>query len=113
LTSIGKMSMNGEKALTDERISGTDDFVEGVLGEADRWPRRSFASWVREKQVKRFIEEKCEKEGISVKELQLGAIAGRSLRVARIWLLIWPGNGGLPSSEIARQLAFRLPPFPR
>jgi putative transposase len=83
LTSIGRISMNGEKPLTDERISGTDDFVEGVLGIADRTLRRSFASWVREIHVKRFIEEKREKEGISVQELQLGAIAGRSRRFAR------------------------------
>jgi hypothetical protein len=32
--------MHGEKVLTDEGIMGTDDFVEGMLGEADHRVRR-------------------------------------------------------------------------
>ena len=56
-TSLSSGRMNGEKALTDEGILGTDDFVEGMLGDADRRARRSFPSWLRDREVQQLIVE--------------------------------------------------------
>ncbi len=42
---------SGEKALTDERILGSNDFVERVLGEADRRRRHLFSSVLTGRQV--------------------------------------------------------------
>ena len=41
----------GQEVLTDERILGTDDFVERMLGEADPKARRLFSSRLRDKEV--------------------------------------------------------------
>ena len=92
------------KVLTDERVLGTDDFVERVLGEADHRARRLFSSRIRAKEVQQLIEERCKKEGISVRELQVGSRRGMipeirsdlALELAREW--------GIPLAEIARQL---------
>jgi hypothetical protein len=73
---LKNLRRSGGKVLTDERILGTDGFVEGVLREADRWERGSFASWLRDREAQQLIEEKCKKEGISLKELQMGGRRG-------------------------------------
>jgi len=103
-SAVRSLRRSGEKVLTDERILGTDDFVERVLGEAETRARRLFSIRLRAKEVKRLIEERCKKEGISAQELQVGSRRGviseirsaLALKLAREW--------GLPLAEIARQL---------
>ena len=103
-SAVKSLRRSGQKALTDERILGTDDFVERVLGEADQSAKRLFSSRLRDKEVRQHIEEKCKKEGIAVRELQVGSRRGRipgirsdlAGKLARDW--------GIPLAEIARQL---------
>jgi putative transposase len=103
-SAVQSLRRSGEKVLTDERILGTDDFVERVLGEAETRARRLFAMRLRAKEVQRLIEERCKKEGISAQELQVGSRRGviseirsaLAVKLAREW--------GLPLAEIARQL---------
>ena len=93
---------SGEKILTDERILGTDDFVERVLGEADRGARRFFSSRWREKEVVRFLEERCKKVGFSVRELQMGSRRG-----------LIPGIRSELAWELAREWGMHLAEIPR
>jgi len=103
-SAVQSLRRSGEKVLTDERILGTDDFVERVLGEAENRARRLFSFRLRAKEVQRLIEERCKREGISAQELQMGSRRGviseirsaLALKLAREW--------GLPLAEIARQL---------
>jgi REP element-mobilizing transposase RayT len=75
-SAVKSLRHSGDKVLTDERILGTDDFVERVLGETDRRARRLFSSQLRDKEVQQLIEERCKKEGISTRELQMGSRRG-------------------------------------
>ncbi len=103
-SAVKSLRRSEEKVLTDERILGTDDFVERVLGEADQRARRLFSSRLRAKEVQQLIEDRCKREGISVRELQMGSRRGEipeirsalALKLAREW--------GIPLAEIARQL---------
>ena len=96
--------MNIEKVLTDERIFGTDDFAEGMLGEADRRARRSFPIWLRDREVSQLIEEKCEREGISLRELQMGIHRGAMPEIRSDLALKLARERGRTLAEIARQL---------
>ncbi len=103
-SAVQSLRRSGEKVLTDERILGTDDFVERVLGEAETRARGLFSFRLRAKEVQRLIEERCKREGIFAQELQNGSRRGviseirsaLALKLAREW--------GLPLAEIARQL---------
>ena len=70
---VKSLRRSGEKVLADERILGTDDFVERVLGEAERRARHTFSSLVRGKRVHQIIATTCKQEGVSLGELQMGS----------------------------------------
>ena len=103
-SAVKSLRRSGEKILTDERILGTDDFVERVLGETDRRARRLFSSQLRDKEVQQLIEERCKKEGISTRELQLGSRRGAIPGTRSDLALKLVRERGLPLAEIARQL---------
>ena len=94
----------GQEVLTDERILGTDDFVERMLGEADPKARRLFSSRLRDKEVLQFMEERCDKDGISARQLQMGSRRGMipGIRSDLAWKLA--REWGFSLAEIARQL---------
>ena len=71
---------SGEKALPDERILGSNDFVERMLGEADHRRRHLFSSVLTGRQVQQIIGMSC-KKGISMQELQRGSRRGPIPRV--------------------------------
>jgi hypothetical protein len=66
-SAVKSLRRSGEKVLTDERILGTDDFVERVLGEAEGKARHSFSPLVRGKRVQQLIETACKKGSKLVK----------------------------------------------
>jgi hypothetical protein len=103
-STVQSIRRSGEKALADERILGTDDFVERVLGEADRNARLLFSSRLRGKEVLRIIGERCKREGISMREMQMGSRRGviPAIRSDLAWNLA--RERGIPLAEIARQL---------
>jgi lambda repressor-like predicted transcriptional regulator len=103
-SAVKSLRRSGQKALTDERILGTDDFVERVLGEADQSAKRLFSFRLRDKEVRQHIEEKCKKKGISMRELQMGSRRGviPGIRSDLAWKLA--RDWGIPLAEIARQL---------
>ena len=103
-SAVKSLRRSDQKALTDERILGTDDFVERVLGEADQSAKRLFSSRLRDKEVRQHIEEKCKKKGISMRELQMGSRRGviPGIRSDLAWKLA--RDWGIPLAETARQL---------
>jgi len=103
-SAVTSLRRSGQSILTDERILGTDDFVERVLGEADHSAKRLFSSRLRAKEAGQLIEERCKKEGIAVRELQMGSRRGviPGIRSDLAWKLA--REWGIPLAEIARQL---------
>ena len=103
-SAVKTLRRSRQKVLTDERILGTDDFVERVLGDADHSAKRLFSSRLRDKEVRQHIEGKCKKEGISMQELQMGSRRGEipGIRSDLAWKLA--RDWGIPLAEIARQL---------
>jgi putative transposase len=93
-----------QKVLTDERILGTDDFVEEILREAEGRARHSFSTLIRSKGVQKLIEATCKKEGISLQEIQMGSRRGAIARVRSQVALKLVQELGIPLAEIARQL---------
>ncbi len=103
-SAVQSLRRSGEKVLTDERILGTDDFVERVLGEAETQARRLFSIRLRAKEVQRLIEERCKKEGISAQELLVGSRRGGISEIRSALAVKLAREWGLPLAEIARQL---------
>jgi REP element-mobilizing transposase RayT len=103
-SSVQSLRRSGQEIQTDERILGTDDFVERILEEADRNLKRLFSSRLRGKECQHFIEERCKKEGVSIGELQGGGRRGKlpKIRSDLAWELA--RERGFPLAEIARHL---------
>lgn len=95
---------NGKRVLTDERILGSGDFVEGILAEADeRLKYQLRGNRIREN-LPGFIDQACEREGINAKELRMGSRRGRisQVRLQIAYQLV--DDYGIPLAEVARQL---------
>jgi putative transposase len=103
-SAVQSLRRSGQEVLTDERILGTDDFVERMLGEADPKARRLFSSRLRDKEVLQFMEERCDQDRISVRDLQMGSRRGMipGIRSDLAWKLA--REWGFSLAEIARQL---------
>jgi len=103
-SAVTSLRRSGQKALTDERILGTDDFVERILGEAGHNTKHLFSSRLWGKEVRQLIEERCQQEGIVMRELQMGSRRGviPGIRSDLAWKLA--REWGIPLAEIARQL---------
>jgi len=95
---------SGEKSLTDERILGSNDFVERVLGEADHRRRHLFSSVLTGRQAQQIIARSCKKEGISIQELQRGSHRGPIPRVRSYLAWTLAQELGVPLPEIRRRL---------
>jgi REP element-mobilizing transposase RayT len=103
-SAVKSLRRYGEKVLTDERILGTDDFVERILGEADQRAQRSFSLRLRDKEELQFIKAICREEGISMKELQMGSRRRPIPKIRSDIARKLAGEWGIPLAEIARQL---------
>jgi putative transposase len=103
-SAVLSLRRTGEKVLADERILGTDDFVERMLGEADQRARRLFSSRIRNKEWEQVIEERCKREGIAVRELKMGSRRGMVSKVRSDLAWKLAREGGLPLAEIAGHL---------
>jgi REP element-mobilizing transposase RayT len=98
------MRRHGGRELSDERILGCGDFVEGVIKEADERLKYQFRENERRQKVEEVIQEVCRKENINIKELRAGS---RRRRISLVGLQIASKlleDYGIPLAEIARQL---------
>lgn len=103
-SAVESLRRSGVKALTDERILGTDDFVERMLVEAERRQERFFAFRRRAKEVRELIAARCRQEGISEEELLMGSRRGLISQTRSKLALTLAGEWGMPLAETARQL---------
>lgn len=101
---VKTLRRSGEKVLADERILGTEDFVERVLGEAEGRAKISFSSLETDKRVRQLIEKTCKKEGVSLQELQMGSRRGTISKVRSDLARKLVEGLGVPLAEAARQL---------
>jgi hypothetical protein len=103
-SAVESLRRSGEKVPADERILGTDDFMEKILKEGESRTRHSFSSQMRNRKVQQIIEVTCKKEGVSLQELQMGSRRGVISRVRSdlAWRLVQ--ELGVPLAEIARQM---------
>jgi hypothetical protein len=89
---------SGEKALIDERILGSNDFLPSVLTG---------------RQAQQIIARSCKKEGISIQELQRESRRGPIPRV-RSYLEWTPARElGVPLAEIRRRLGVSTSTIPQ
>jgi len=95
---------SGEKAPTDERILGSNDFVERALGEADHRRRHLYSSVLTGRQVQQIIARSCKREGISIQQLQRGSRRGPIPRVQTYLAWELARELGVPLPEIRRRL---------
>lgn len=107
-SAVRSLRRSGEKVLADERILGTDDFVERVLGEAEGRARRLFSSLMKGKSMQQLVEAACRKEGVILEELQMGSRRGviSKVRSDLAWRLAQ--EHGVPLAEIARRLGVSI-----
>ena len=94
----------GERALSDERILGSGEFVERIMKEADARTLRQGALNKTKRHAERVVAETCRKNGVSITELRSGSRRGRlpGVRVAIVKGLV--EDYGLAMAEVARQV---------
>jgi REP element-mobilizing transposase RayT len=93
-----------ERVLTDERILGSGDFVERILGEADETLKYQFRGDKSRQEVVEFVEQECKKENINSRELRMGSRRGRICQVRSQIAYQLVEDYGLPLAQAARQL---------
>jgi len=93
-----------ERVLADERILGTGDFVQKVVGEADERIKYQLGDNERRKKAQQLIELTCKKEDVNARELRMGSRRGRIARVRGEIAYQLVERYGFSLAEVARQL---------
>ena len=94
-----------EKVLSDERILGSGEFVERIIGEADTKLMTQISINERRINAEKRIHDLCKKEGISKEELKGGSHRGRISQVRAKLAIELGENYGLTLAETGRQLS--------
>ncbi len=99
------MRRRGERKLTDERILGSGDFVQGILEEAENdISKNNFKAEDKKEKIKEVIKCICKEEGVSIRELQSG---GRRAAVSNARYQITSRlveEHGISFAEVARNV---------
>jgi putative transposase len=100
---------SGEKIVTDQRILGQGDFVERILGEADKRIKSQLS--VNERQIKaeKKIHEICKAEGVNIEELKGGSRRAHISDLRKRLAIELISEHGLSLAESARQLGVSTP----
>jgi putative transposase len=94
----------GERGLSDERILGSGEFVERMIGEANVRLKRQFTITERLSQAKAHIKKVCETESINRQELISGSRRRHIARVRSSLAVKLVEELGISLAETARQL---------
>ncbi|MGH7830292.1 MAG: transposase, partial [Candidatus Binatia bacterium] len=101
---VVSLRRRGVRALTDERILGSGDFVEGVLKEADERLRQRYWHKPSKKPIEQWVADVCKRRNVSVAELlsgsRRGSIPGVRAEIAGKFV----EDYGISLAEAARQL---------
>jgi len=103
-SAVLSMRRAGEETITDQRILGTNDFVERVLKESQRQYRSLLSLTQLKNEVRKVIDRKCGQEGVSVKELQMGSRRGQLSRVRSEIAAELVKKHGVTLADLAREL---------
>ncbi len=101
---VQSMRKRGEKALSDERILGGDDFVREVLKEAEERKDVSMPEARRFELFNEAIELACERAGVTVTFLRSGSRSGRLPLLRKELAKKAVNEYGLSLAEAGRQL---------
>jgi putative transposase len=101
--------LNKEGVLSDERILGSGEFVERVVGEAGEKIRHQLPMNRRLEDAKGIIEEVCREENISPKELRSGSRRGPVSTIRKHLVRRLVIEQGLPQADVARLLGVTTP----
>jgi putative transposase len=93
-----------EKALCDERILGSGEFVENLLREADEHVKYRLSGEARREKGKNMIRDFCEKNGVHLEELRAGSRRAGIPQIRTELALKLVQECGLSLAEIGRQL---------
>jgi predicted transcriptional regulator len=93
-----------EKVLSDERILGSDEFIERILEEAENEVKYQVPINERRIKAEKKIQEICRKEGLNKEELQGGSRRGRISRIRAQLAIELTERYGLSLAEVGRQL---------
>lgn len=101
---VHSMRKRGRKALGDERILGSDDFVREVLKEAADGKEVPLSEHERLQLFDKAAEQACEAAGVTVTFLRSGSRSGRLPSLRKQLAKKGAFEIGLPLAEIARRL---------
>lgn len=90
--------------LSDQRILGTGDFVEGILKGSTEQIQYRFNLKERQQRVQRIIEESCRRERVSLEELRMGSRRGQISRIRSEIAERLVKEVGMPLAQVARTL---------
>jgi len=76
-SAVKSLRRSNEKVLSDERILGSGEFVGKLIEESDEKMKYQYSGDTQRKLAVKLIREVSDKEGINLKEMQLGSRRGR------------------------------------
>jgi len=101
-SAVLSMRRHGDRALSDERILGSADFVEQILNEADELVKRQLPENSQKNRVVALIQEICHDRGVNIRELTSGSRRRFVSEARRIIACRLVREYGIPLSEVAR-----------
>ena len=103
-SAVMSLRRSNDRVLSDERVLGSSEFVEKLIIEADERIKYQYSGNTQRKLAGKLIREVSEKEGINLKEMQLGSRRGRIPRMRSDLAYRLITEYGMTLAETGRQL---------
>jgi putative transposase len=103
-SNVRSLRRHGDRALSDERILGTGDFVEQILNEADELVKRQLPEYSQKDIAASIIQEICNEREVNIKELHSGSRRRFVSEARRMIACRLVKEYGIPLSEVARHV---------
>jgi len=98
------LKRRGVKIASDERILGSEGFIERLLSEAEEREKETLRLSRKVSDLETLARRIVKEEGIEESELRSGMRKGRIVKGRRIFCQLAVGNMGYPGAEVARFL---------
>jgi len=99
---VVSMRRLGLKEQSDDRILGSGDFVNEIIGEADLNVRQRFSDHEHAERIQKHIRDQCREQGANIAELRAGSRRPEVSRLRRRIAMGLLEEYGVPMAEIAR-----------
>ena len=103
-SAVKSLRRSNEKVLSDERILGSGEFVGKLIEESDEKMKYQYSGDTQRKLAVKLIREVSDKEGINLKEMQLGSRRGRIPKIRSDLAYRLITEYGMTLAETGRQL---------